>query len=338
MNLGAVLDQIIKGEELTREQAEELMTLLVNGEATHAQAGGILIGLRAKGCTSRELAAFGKILRQHVVPVSHCYDDLVDVVGTGGGSPSFNISTGACIVAAAAGARVAKHGNRAVTSHCGSADVLEALGVNLYADPEHLRTVLESCGIVFMLAPSHHPALRHISAPRRELGIRTVFNVLGPIVNPAGVIRQVVGVYDRSLSRAAAEALLELGATRTLVVHSDDGMDEISPVARTHYVKVWGGAVEEGHFEPEDFGLSGVPEDVATPDKTVDGNAAILREALGRADSPRSQALIPSAATALWLAAKAEDLRAGAELARKAIASGAALAKLHELAEASQVG
>jgi anthranilate phosphoribosyltransferase len=276
------------------------------------------------------------VLREHVVPVPHDYDDLVDVVGTGGGSPSFNISTGASIVAAAAGARIAKHGNRAVTSRCGSADVLEALGVNLYGDPQHLRKVLESCGIVFMLAPAHHPALRHIAAPRRELGVRTVFNVLGPIVNPAGMVRQVVGVYDRSLSRPTAEALLELGAQRSLVVNSDDGLDEISPVARTHYVKVWEGTVEEGFFEPADFGLSDVPHDVAIPDKTVDGNAAILREALSRSDSPRSQALIPSAATALWLGGKAGDLREGAELARRAIASGAAIAKLHELVEAFQ--
>jgi anthranilate phosphoribosyltransferase len=337
MNLGAVLEQIIRRKELTPEQAEELMSLLVTGEATHAQAGGILIALRSKGCTAREMAAFGKVLRAHVVKLPHSYDDLVDIVGTGGGSPSFNISTGSSLVAAAAGARVAKHGNRAVTSHCGAADVLEALGVNLYAEPAHLRHVLDTCGIVFMLAPSHHPALRHISAPRRELGVRTVFNVLGPLVNPAGAVRQLLGVYDQELSLPTAEALMELGSKRALIVHSDDGLDEISPVAPTHYVKVWDGAIEEGYFRPEDFGLKDVPSNVAAPEKTVDGNAAILREALSRPDSPRSQALIPSAATALWLAGVAEDLAAGADLARNAIASGAAIAKLHALAEASQV-
>lgn len=337
MNLAAALEQIIRREELSRDQAEELMTLLVNGEATHAQAGGILIALRSKGCTARELATFGAVLRAHAVKLPHSYDDLVDIVGTGGGSPSFNISTGASIVAAAAGARVAKHGNRAVASHCGSADVLEALGVNLYAEPAHLRNILDTCGIVFLLAPAHHPALRHIAAARRELGVRTVFNELGPLVNPAGAIRQLIGVYDRDFSFPMAEALLELGAKRALVVHADDGLDEISPVAGTHYVKVWDGAVEEGRFEPGDFGLSDVPREATAPEKTVDGNAAILREALSRADSPRADALIPSAATALWLAGVAEDLLAGAALARKAIASGAAVAKLHMLAEACQI-
>lgn len=337
MVLGAILEKVIRGEELEPDEAKALMRLMVTGEATQAQAGGILVGLRAKGVTGRELAAFAEVLRESAVRVSHGYDNVVDIVGTGGGAPSFNISSGAAFVAAAAGARVAKHGNRAVTSSCGSADVLEALGINLYNEPERLLHIFDVCGIMFMLAPSHHPALRHIAGARRELGVRTVFNQLGPLVNPAFVQCQLLGVYSEALCRPTAEALKLLGAKRALVVHSEDGLDEISPCAPTHYYKVWDGEIEEGRLAPEDFGLEPLGREALEPARSVDGNAAILLEALSKPESPRSRALIPSAAAALWLAGAAADLKRAAEMAREAIATGAALAKLHHLAAESQV-
>jgi anthranilate phosphoribosyltransferase len=336
MNLGSTLEAIIRREELSVEQAEWLMTLLVNGEATAAQAGGILIALRAKGVTAKELSTFAEVLRAHAVRLEHGFDDLVDIVGTGGGSPSFNISTGSSIVAAAAGARVAKHGNRAVTSSCGSADVLEALGVNVYVSSDRLGKVLEDCGIVFFLAPSHHPALRHIAPARRELGVRTVFNQLGPLVNPAGSVRQLIGVYEMDLLRPMADALNLMGAKRAMVVMGEDGLDEISPVAGTRFAKVFGGRVSEGVLTPADFGLTSLSPEAVLPGTSVDGNAAILREALTHVDSPRAQALLPSAGAALWLAGKVDSLSEGAAAARAAIASGAANAKLHQLVEATQ--
>ncbi len=336
MNLGSTLEKVIRGEELSLEEAKEVMSLMVKGEATPAQAGGIMVALRSKGVTGRELAAFAEVLRDSAVKVSHSFDNVVDIVGTGGGAPSFNISSGSSFVAAAAGARVAKHGNRAVTSSCGSADVLEALGINLYNEPERLLHIFEVCGIMFMLAPSHHPALRHIAGARRELGVRTVFNQLGPLVNPAHVQCQLLGVYSETLCRSTAEALQILGAKRALVVFSEDGLDEISPCAPTHYFKVWEGEVSEGKLSPSDFGLEALDRSALEPARTVDGNATILMEALSKPDSLRSKALIPSAATALWLTGLAKDLKEGAEMARQAITSGKALEKLHHLAAESQ--
>lgn len=334
--MGTILEKVIRGEELAPDEAKTVMSLMVKGEATAAQAGGLLVGLRAKGVSGRELAAFAEVLRESAVRVNHNCDNAVDIVGTGGGSPSFNISSGSSFVAAAAGAKVAKHGNRAVTSACGSADVLEALGVNLYNEPDRLSEIFEACGIMFMLAPSHHPALRHIAGPRRELGVRTVFNQLGPLVNPAFVKCQLIGVYSESLCQSTAEALQMMGAKRALVVFSEDGLDEISPCAPTRYTKLWDGEVSEGTLSPADFGLEPLGAGALEPARTVDGNAAILLEALSKPESPRSKALIPSAATALWLTGVADSLKAGAEMAREAIVSGAALAKLHQLASETQ--
>jgi len=336
MILGSILEKVIRGEELSSDEAKAVMNLMVTGEATQAQAGGFMVALRAKGVTGRELAAFAEVLRGSAVRVHHNHDNVVDIVGTGGGAPSFNISSGSSFVAAAAGAKVAKHGNRAVTSSCGSADVLEALGINLYNEPERLTRIFDVCGIMFMLAPSHHPALRHIAGARRELGVRTVFNQLGPLVNPAFVQCQLLGVYSEALCQSTAEALQIMGAKRALVVFSEDGLDEISPCAPTHYYKVWDGKVEKGSLSPADFGLEPLGREALEPARTVDGNAAILMEALSKPDSPRSKALIPSAATALWLTGLAGDLKQGAEMARSAISSGAALEKLHQLAAESQ--
>jgi anthranilate phosphoribosyltransferase len=331
MDFPTLLAPLAEGKDLAPDQAEALMDYLMGGEATAAQIGGALMALRVKGTTTAELAAFARVLRRHAATLRHEYDDLVDTCGTGGGRPSFNISTAAAVAASAAGVRIAKHGNRAVTSRCGSADVLEALGVRLEADPERLLHLLDTVGLVFLFAPHHHPAMRHVGPARRELGVRTVFNQLGPLANPACASRQLIGVYEPGLMRSMGEALRVLGTRRALIVHGRDGLDEISPVADTEYVKVWDGQVTSGRLSVKDFGLDAVPEDALAPGETAEENAAILREALEDPSSPRSRAILPSAAAAIWLGGQAENLPSATERAREAVASGAAARKLGEL-------
>jgi anthranilate phosphoribosyltransferase len=328
MNFAALVQPILERRDLSPEAARGLMEFLVSGEASDAQIGGALLALRVKGCTTRELAAFASVLRERSAQVHHSYSDLVDTCGTGGGSPSFNISTGAAIVAAAAGARIAKHGNRAVTSTCGSADVLEALGVPIHGDAETLSHRLETQGIVFLFAVAHHPVMRFVGKARRDLGVRTVFNQLGPLANPAGAQRQLIGVYAPELMRSMGEALNLLGSERALLVHGNEGLDEISPCGPTEYVKVWEGRVNSGTLTPADFGLEPIAPEALLPGETIAESAAILEEALSDANSPRSKALLPNAAAALWLGGKAESLTEAAALAYEAIASGAARTKL----------
>jgi anthranilate phosphoribosyltransferase len=262
----------------------------------------------------------------------HSFETLVDTCGTGGGIPTFNISTASAIVAAAAGAKVAKHGNRAVTSRCGSADVLEALGVPIQGDAEVLLHRLEQDGLVFLFAPAHHPAMRHVGKARKDLGVRTVFNQLGPLANPAGAKRQLIGVYDDGLMRSMGEALNCLGTERALLVHGDDGMDEVSPVTSTQAIRVWEGRVESITLYPKDFGLDPIDPVALLPGDDAQANAEILREAIGDPDSPRAAAILPSCGATLWLAGVANSLPEATELARATIASGAALRKLEDVA------
>ncbi len=332
MTFPEILAPLLEGRDLSAQQAEATMRYLTGGEATEAQIGGLLLLLRAKGVKGTELAGFARVLRASAARVEHPYDDLVDTCGTGGGCASFNLSTAAAIVASAAGARVAKHGNRGVSSPCGSAHVLEALGVRLGEEPGRLAERLGAARIAFLFAPAHHPAMRHVGKARRELGVRTVFNALGPLANPAGARRQLVGVYDTSLLRPVGEALALLGAERALVVRGEDGLDEVSPSARTMYVKVWHGRVEEGALTPGSFGLEPVAAEAIAPGATIEENATILREAVSDPGSPRARAILPSAATALWLAGLEGDLHAAAERALTAIAMGAAARKLEEIA------
>lgn len=337
MSAHALLEALIAGRELGWQEAQGLMRHFMSGEAEDAWIAGALVALRMKGVSGTELAAFADVMRGHAMGLAKAHPNLVDTCGTGGGRPTFNLSTGAAIVAAAAGAKVAKHGNRAVTSKCGSADVLEALGVVLLGDPEQLQHVLDAVGIVFLFAPHHHPAMRHVAAARKALGVRTVFNQLGPLANPAGAKRQLIGVYDPAFLRPMAEALLGLACERALVVHGTDGMDEISPCAPTQYVEVADGKVVEGTFSPSDFGQDPLTHDDLMPGSTQAENADILREALGSADSRRSLALVPNAAAALYLAGHG-TLTACADLARRTIASGEALRKLDEIVEVTQGG
>lgn len=333
MTFPELVDPLIARRDLALPQAEALMEFLMSGEATEGQIGAILLALRCKGCTTKEIAAFVRVLRAKASTFSHNYDDLVDTCGTGGGIPSFNISTAAAIVACAAGARVAKHGNRSM-SGLGSADVLEAAGVKLLGDPEQLAHVLETIGLVFLFAPAHHPAMRHVAKVRKELGVRTVFNQLGPLSNPAGARRQLIGVYDAGLMRSMGEALRELGSERALLVHGVDGLDEISPVTDTEYVQVWDGRVSSGKFTLADFGLEPVqPEDLSSGGSLAEC-ARILREAVTDPESPRARAILPSAAAALWIAGLEPDLKAAAERARSVIASGRAADKLNQLIQA----
>lgn len=333
LDFPGVLGGLIQGRDLAREEAGALMSLLMSGTLHDAQIGGILVALAIKGVRPAELAGFAHAMRESAAGLDLQEPRLVDTCGTGGGSPSFNLSTGAAIVAAAAGAKVAKHGNRAVTSRCGSADVLEALGVNLAHD--RLPEVFRSTGLVFMFAPLHHVAMKHVGPARRALGVRTVFNQLGPLANPAGARRQVVGVFSDDLVRPMAEALSLLGAEYALVVNGVDGLDEVSPVAPTHYAMVRQGTVAEGKFVPEDFDMHAIPASALQPGSTAGENAEILREALSQPGSPRSAALVPNAAVALMLAGIAGDTFEGARMARAAIDEGRAAQTLERLVQAT---
>lgn len=337
MAFAEIIHPLLERRDLTRDQAMALMRFLMSGEATDSQIGASLIALRIKGCTTQELAAFAMVLREHAFAITHNYSNLVDTCGTGGGCPSFNMSTAAAFVACGAGVKIAKHGNRAQTSTCGSADVLEALGVVIHAEAERLLHILDAVGIVFLFAQAHHQAMRHVGPARKELQVRTIFNQLGPLANPAGATRQLIGVYEVGLMRSMGEALNQLGTERAFIVHGDDGLDEISPVTSTHYIKVWNGRVSPGKFMPEDFGQEPLDSAALAPGASLKENGEILREAVSDIDSPRAKAVVPSAAVAIWLAGLGEDLKESAEIARESIRSGNAAGKLDGLIRVTQM-
>src|SRR2546421_11192586 len=250
------LARLLDGHDLSREEAHEVMGSIMSGEATPAQIAGFLIALRAKGETADEIAGCAEAMREHALPVRPQRTDLVDTAGTGGdGKRTLNISTAAALVAAAVGAGVAKHGNRAASSQTGSADVLEALGLELELPPERIARSIDELGFGFMFAQAHHPAMKHAAPVRRELGTRTVFNVLGPLTNPARARAQVVGVYSPSLVRPIAEALLQLGARRAFVVHGADGIDELSPTGPNFVCEVVDGSIRERTIDPQELGV-----------------------------------------------------------------------------------
>jgi anthranilate phosphoribosyltransferase len=332
------LARLLDGHDLSREDARAVMGSIMSGEATPAQIAGFLVALRAKGETADEIAGCAEAMREHVLPVSPKRDDLVDTAGTGGdGAKTINISTAAALVAAAAGAGVAKHGNRAVSSASGSADVLEALGFNLELTPERVALSIDELGFGFLFAPTHHPAMRHAAPVRRELAARTVFNVLGPLTNPAGARAQVVGVYAPELVRTIAEVLAQLGATRAFVVHGAGGIDELSPAGPNFVCEVVNGGVRARNIDPLEFGLErcdpgelrgGSPQD----------NAAAIRAVFAGENGGRRSAILLNAAGAIAAGGHAEDLREGLELARRAVDSGAAEARLEELIAFTQTG
>jgi anthranilate phosphoribosyltransferase len=325
------LARLLDGHSLTRPEAREVMGEVMRGEATPAQIGGFLVALRAKGETAQEIAGCAEAMREHVLPVRPRRADLVDTAGTGGdGAQTLNISTAAALVAASAGAAVAKHGNRAVSSACGSADVLEALGFELELEPDRIAASIDELGFGFMFAPTHHPAMRHAAPVRRELATRTIFNVLGPLTNPAGARAQVVGVYAPGLVRTLAEVLALLGARRAFVVHGAGGIDELSPVGPNVVCEVVDGAVHERTIDPVELGVPRCSRKELAgggPDE----NARAIRDVLAGADGGRRSAILLNAAGAIAAAVHAADLREGLDLAQAAVDSGAAAARLDEL-------
>lgn len=335
--LGALIDRISRGEDLTAAQAESAFDQVMEGEASPVQMAALLVGLRTKGVVPTEVAGGVRALQTAMIPVeSEDSDVLVDTCGTGGGEvTTFNISTAAALVAAGAGVRIAKHGNRSFTSRSGSADVLEALGVRIEMTPEEMRRVLDRAGIVFMFAPLLHPAMRHVGPVRRELKISTIMNLLGPLTNPAGARRQVVGVADPALLGLIVRALRELGHHRALVVYGEPGMDELSPCGPTRLAELAGGAIEERTVTPEALGVERV-EPAELAGGTPEQNAEIIRRVLAGEDHGGAEAaVLLNAAAALVVAEVVPSLEEGVEVARRAVESGAALEKLEALREAS---
>ncbi len=329
------IGKVVLGKNLTREETAMAMEEILRGEATPAQIGALLVALRMKGETVEEIAAAARVMREHATRI-HAQDPrVVDTCGTGGdGAQTFNISTAAAIVAAGAGVTVAKHGNRSVSSRCGSADVLEALGVKLDLAPESVERCLNTVGMAFLFAPRFHPAMKHAAGPRKELGIRTVFNLLGPLSNPAGATAQVLGVFDKKWVEPLARVLADLGVQRGFVVHGEDGLDEITLAGPTLAAEIREGAVVHlAMIQPQELGFSPCrAEDLRGG--TVEENARILREILeGKLRGAKRDVVLLNASAAIVAGGKAKDLSEGIEKARQAIDSGAALGKLKTLIE-----
>jgi anthranilate phosphoribosyltransferase len=324
------------GDSLDADLATEAFGTIMRGEATAAQIAALLIGLRVKGETANEVTGAARALRAAMIhlPTSNT-DDLVDTCGTGGGAvPTFNISTAAALLAAGAGVRIAKHGNRSFTTQCGSADVLEQLGVILEAPVEVAARALDDAGITFMFAPAMHPAMRHVGPVRRELGIPTVMNIVGPLANPAGASRQVVGVAEPGRMPLLAGALASLGATHAIVVHGTLGMDEISPIGPTSVAEVRDGAVTEWTIHPEEFGFAGfAPTDLAGGSPAH--NARIVSKVLeGRGHPAATAAVILNAAGALYVAPGSRTFAECVSAASVALANGAGAAALERMRRA----
>jgi anthranilate phosphoribosyltransferase len=327
--------KIASGEDLTRAEAEAAMEQILSGCLNDEQIAGFLSALRVKGETVDELVGFATAMRRHAAPVfqggRRDGDILVDTCGTGGdASGTFNVSTAAAFVVAGAGVRVAKHGNRSISSRCGSADVLEALGADLALSPERVGEAIQAVGIGFLFAPAMHSAMKYAMAARRQLGGHTVFNLLGPLTNPAGASAQVVGVFDPSFTELLAEALGELGVRRAFVVHGAEGLDEISLAGETHVAELRDGAVRSYTVVPEDFGLRRAPlEAIAGGDASH--NAEIILRVLEGEFGPHREVVQANAAAALVAADRATDFLDGVRLAAESLDSGAARAKLDQL-------
>lgn len=332
--LTRAIDEVADGGHLTADHASAVLDEVMEGRASEVQAAAFLIALRAKGETVAELVGLARTMRRLAASVDAAREDLVDTAGTGGGPTTFNISTAAALVAAGAGCAVAKHGNRSSTSRCGSADLLEALGVTIDLDPPAIARCIDELGFGFMFAPRHHAAMKHVVGVRKELGVRTAFNLLGPLTNPAGARRQLLGVSDRLFQETIAEALVGLGCERALVVNADDGLDEISIAGRTRVVEVADATTTEWFITPEDLGVERVELDrIAGADPAA--NAAVVREVLAGEQGPAREVVAINAGAAILAAGAVHDLGAGVERAREAIDSGAAEGVLERLVRRS---
>jgi anthranilate phosphoribosyltransferase len=326
---------LVSGRSLTADEAAQVMEEIMQGEATPAQFGAFVTALRLKGETVDEIVGLARTMKARAIPVT-IDEPVVDTCGTGGdGSQTFNISTTAAFVAAGAGLKVAKHGNRAMSSQCGSADVLEALGIKIDLSAEQVQRCLQEAGIGFMFAPSFHPAMKYAAVPRREIGIRTVFNILGPLTNPAGAKAQVLGVADDSLVEKMALALQYLGCNHALVVHGEDGLDEITTSGKTHVCEVKGGHIVNYTISPEKIGLAQSDAD-SLKGGSAKENAELLRNILNGTPGPQRDAVLMNTAAVLLAGDKVETLQRGVELAQKTIDSGEALNKLEQLIKVSR--
>ena len=328
------IDRVAGGQDLDAEEAARVLREVMEGNASEAETAAFLIGLRTKGETVQEIAGLAATMRELALPV-RARGDLVDTAGTGGGRPTFNVSTTAAFIAAGAGCRVAKHGNRSATSQCGSADVLEALGARIDMEPDEVAACIEEIGFGFMFAPKHHSAMRHVVPVRKALGVRTIFNFLGPLTNPAGAKRQVIGVSDPARIETLALALAELGTESALVVSSADGLDELSVSGTTRVVELKHGRLEVYDVSPEQVGLEPAG-DGAVAAGTPDQNARVLRDVLGGQPGTERSLAIFNAGAAIYVGGLADSLAAGVERAQEAIDSGAAVGVLDAYLERAQ--
>ncbi len=326
------IEKCLSGEHLTVAEASSALDTIMTGKATDSQIAGLMIALRAKGETVEELVGFAYTMREHAIKISIEDPDAIDMCGTGGdGLGTFNISTVASFVAAGAGVTVAKHGNRSVSSQCGSADVLTALGVNVQCSVETVQECINRIGIGFLFAPLHHPAMKYAAKPRTELGVRSIFNIIGPLTNPAGVKRQLVGVYNPQVAPILAGALQKLGAEKACVVHSDDGMDEVTLSGRTKVHEVnKNKQPREYHLQPEDFGFSQLTLDsFRGGDKNA--NAIIATNVLQGGNSSARDVVVANAALGIYVSGKANTILEGKQKAEESINSGKAIGKLKKL-------
>jgi anthranilate phosphoribosyltransferase len=336
MNIQTAINEVINGNSLSRADMHAVMKTIMQGEATPAQIGGLLVALRLKGESVDEITAAAEVMRELAEKVSVDKTHLVDTCGTGGdGANTFNISTTSAFVVAAAGAKVAKHGNRSVSSKSGSADVLEAAGINLELNAEQVESCIENVGIGFMFAPMHHSAMKHAIGPRRELGIRTLFNVLGPLTNPAGAPNQVIGVFSKDWLNPLAETLRQLGSEHVLVVHAEDGLDEISISAKTSIAELKDGTIKNYDIAPEDFGIKQQELSLLAV-SSIDDSLKRMLSVLDNAEGAAKDIVCLNAGAAIYAAGITDSIQAGVSKAQETIASGAAKQKLEQLIQHSQ--
>jgi len=328
------IDAVCAGDHLTADHASAVLSEIMEGRTDPIQTGAFLIALRAKGETVPELVGLARTMRGLAAPVATERHDLVDTCGTGGGPSTFNISTTAAFVAAGAGCAIAKHGNRSNTSRCGSADLLEALGVNVEIEPAQVGRCIDEIGFGFMFAPRHHAAMAHVGPARKALGVRTIFNFLGPLTNPAGANQQLLGVADRRYQETIAEALVTLGSVRALVVSAEDGLDELSLSSRTRVIEVADGRTAEWFVEPGQFGLAPVDLD-SVAGGSPEENAAATRSVLAGEPGPHRDLVLLNAAAAIYVGGLAADLEQGVAKAAEALDSGAAADVLERLKAAT---
>jgi len=330
MDMQGAIRAVTEKRHLTEADMAAVMRMIMTGQATPAQIGGFLVGLRLKGETVAEIAAAARVMRELAARVDVDLDHLVDTCGTGGDAKgTFNVSTACAFVAAAAGAKVAKHGNRSVSSASGSADVLEAAGANLDLEPVQVASCIETVGVGFLFAPRHHSAMKHAIGPRREMGVRTIFNLLGPLTNPAGAPHQLLGVYSEAWVRPVAEVLKALGSRRVLVVHAQDGLDEISIGAPTHVAELENGEIHDYVLTPERFGMTQAPLESIQVGSAMESLETIRRVYAGEG-GPASDTVVLNAGAAIYAARLVDSLEEGVRRAGSIIRSGGASAKLAE--------